>query len=172
MALQCRAYTASGRDVQQYIPPLGNVHEQSEGSHIGPLTLFLLQTYCQRDLWQQEPEWQHYCLPFSFLDLIAERLRREDLWQHEPEWQHYYGLNGTPDLLNVTTNFLQERLAKVKDTKGQGEDPSDQGQKLSAENLRMVNGVSGGLEALAWIISDPGDVVIVPTPTYARWNIG
>ena len=33
----------------------------------------------------------------------------------------------------------------------------------------MVNGVSGGLEALAWIISDPGDVVIVPTPTYARW---
>jgi len=88
-------------------------------------------------------------------DLIAERLRREDLWQHEPEWQHYYGLNGTPDLLNVTTNFLQERLAK--------------GQKLSAENLRMVNGVSGGLEALAWIISDPGDVVIVPTPTYARF---
>ena len=120
--MQCRAYTASGRDVQQYIPPLGNVHEQSEGSHIGPLTLFLLQTYCQRDLWQQEPEWQHYCLPFSFLDLIAERLRREDLWQHEPEWQHYYGLNGTPDLLNVTTNFLQERLAKVKDTKGLDED--------------------------------------------------
>ena len=104
--------------------------------------------------------------------MIAERLRREDLWQHEPEWQHYYGLNGTPDLLNVTTNFLQERLAKVKDTKGQGEDPSHQGQKLSAENLRMVNGVSGGLEALAWIISDPGDVVIVPTPTYARWKIG
>ena len=50
---------------------------------------------------------------FYFLDLIAERLRREDLWQHEPEWQHYYGLNGTPDLLNVTVNFLQERLAKV-----------------------------------------------------------
>ena len=53
-------------------------------------------------------------LPICFLDLIAERLRREDLWQHEPEWQHYYGLNGTPDLLNVTANFLQERLAKVK----------------------------------------------------------
>ena len=51
------------------------------------------------------------------------------------------------------------------------EGPSHQGQKLSAENLRMVNGVSGGLEALAWIISDPGDVVIVPTPTYARWKL-
>ena len=47
--------------------------------------------------------------------------------------------------------------------------PSIKGEKLSAENLRMVNGVSGGLEALAWIISDPGDLVIVPTPTYARW---
>ena len=54
--------------------------------------------------------------PFSFLDLIAERLRCEDLWQHEPEWQHYYGLNGTPDLLDVATNFLQERLAQVIDT--------------------------------------------------------
>ena len=49
--------------------------------------------------------------------------------------------------------------------------PSIKGEKLSAENLRMVNGVSGGLEALAWIISDPGDLVIVPTPTYARWMI-
>ena len=47
--------------------------------------------------------------------------------------------------------------------------PSIKGEKLSADNLRMVNGVSGGLEALAWIISDPGDPVIVPTPTYARW---
>jgi len=88
-------------------------------------------------------------------DLLAEKLQQGDLWQHEREWQHYYGLNGTPDLLNVTANFLQERLA--------------QGEKLSAENLRTVNGVSGGLEALAWIISDPGDVVIVPTPTYARF---
>merc|ERR1712088_1278569 len=88
-------------------------------------------------------------------ELLSERLRRHDLWRHESDWQHYFGLNGTPDLLRVTTNFLQERLA--------------QGEKLSAENLRMVNGVSGGLEALAWIISDPGDVVIVPTPTYARF---
>ena len=51
-------------------------------------------------------------------------------------------------------------------------DLNHQGEKLSAAKLRMVNGVSAGLEALAWIISDPGDVVIVPTPTYARWNIG
>jgi len=88
-------------------------------------------------------------------ELLSERLRRHDLWQHESDWQHYFGLNGTPDLLRVTSNFLQERLA--------------QGEKLSAENLRMVNGVSGGLEALAWIVSDPGDLVIVPTPTYARF---
>ena len=107
--------------------------------------------------------------PSLFADLLATRLRQDDLWQHEPAWQHYFGLNGTPDLLDVTANFLQERLAQGMIISGHGWDPSDQGQKLTAEKLRMVNGVSGGLEALAWIISDPGDVVIVPTPTYARW---
>ena len=48
-----------------------------------------------------------------FADLLATRLRQDDLWQHEPAWQHYFGLNGTPDLLDVTANFLQERLAQV-----------------------------------------------------------
>ena len=110
------------------------------------------------------------------LELLSERLRRDDLWRHESDWQHYFGLNGTPDLLRVTTNFLQERLAQVSlfllslsEWEQFAFSPSIKGEKLSAENLRMVNGVSGGLEALAWIISDPGDLVIVPTPTYARW---
>ena len=48
------------------------------------------------------------------VELLSERLRRDDLWRHESDWQHYFGLNGTPDLLRVTTNFLQERLAQVK----------------------------------------------------------
>ena len=43
-----------------------------------------------------------------------------------------------------------------------------QGEEVSSENLRLVNGVSGGLEVLSWVLADPGDVVIVPTPTYAR----
>ena len=47
------------------------------------------------------------------VELLSERLRQDDLWQHESDWQHYFGLNGTPDLLRVTTNFLQERLARV-----------------------------------------------------------
>ena len=34
----------------------------------------------------------------------------------------------------------------------------------------MVNGVSAGLEVLSWVVADPGEVVIVPTPTYARWR--
>ena len=51
--------------------------------------------------------------PSLFADLLATRLRQDDLWQHEPAWQHYFGLNGTPDLLDVTANFLQERLAQV-----------------------------------------------------------
>ena len=113
------------------------------------------------------------------VELLSERLRKDDLWQHESDWQHYFGLNGTPDLLRVTTNFLQEKLAQVyffllslSECFVFNHFPLHQKEeKLSAENLRMVNGVSGGLEALAWIISDPGDLVIVPTPTYARWMI-
>ena len=35
----------------------------------------------------------------------------------------------------------------------------------------MVNGVSSGLEVLSWVLADPGDVVIVPTPTYARYVV-
>ena len=46
-----------------------------------------------------------------------------------------------------------------------------QGCEVSPERLRMVNGVSCGLEVLSWVLADPGDVVIVPTPTYARYGV-
>jgi DNA-binding transcriptional MocR family regulator len=87
-------------------------------------------------------------------DVILERFLRGDLWSHEPAWQHYTGLNGTEDLLRTAAGFLQERLA--------------QGQPVSPEHLRMVNGVSAGLEVLSWVLADPEDLIIVPTPTYSR----
>jgi len=46
-------------------------------------------------------------------DIMQERLQKDGLFTHEPAWQHYMGLNGTPDLLSVTANFLTERLGKV-----------------------------------------------------------
>jgi len=88
-------------------------------------------------------------------DIMQERLQKDGLFTHEPAWQHYMGLNGTPDLLSVTANFLTERLGK--------------GVVISPANLRTTNGVSAGLEALAFILSDPEDVILIPTPTYGRF---
>ena len=43
-----------------------------------------------------------------------------------------------------------------------------QGIPILPSNLRLVNGVSAGLEVVGWVVSDPGEVVLVPVPTYAR----
>ena len=41
---------------------------------------------------------------------------------------------------------------------------------ISVDNLRCVNGVSAGLECISWMLCDPGDVILTPVPTYARWS--
>ena len=43
-----------------------------------------------------------------------------------------------------------------------------QGVEISPTNIRTTNGVSAGLEAIAFILADPEDVILVPTPTYSR----
>ena len=40
---------------------------------------------------------------------------------------------------------------------------------MSPSNLRLVNGVSSGLEVLSFILADPGQVILTPVPTYARF---
>lgn len=89
------------------------------------------------------------------MEELGGRLGRADVWEHRVAWQGYSGMGGTQDLLETTAAFLQERLAK--------------GAPVSPANLRLVNGVSAGLEVLAWVLADPGDLVIVPTPTYSRF---
>ena len=42
------------------------------------------------------------------------------------------------------------------------------GVEIRAENLRTTNGVSAGLEALGFILADPEDIILIPTPTYGR----
>eukprot|EP00090_Calanus_glacialis_P002417 TRINITY_DN11811_c0_g1_i4.p1 TRINITY_DN11811_c0_g1~~TRINITY_DN11811_c0_g1_i4.p1 ORF type:complete len:423 (-),score=100.76 TRINITY_DN11811_c0_g1_i4:67-1335(-) len=88
-------------------------------------------------------------------DVIKERFDKGDLFSHEASWQHYVGLNGTEDLLTVVAQFLSDRMA--------------QSNTISPSNIRLVNGVSAGLEVLSWILADPGEVVLVPVPTYARF---
>ena len=81
---------------------------------------------------------------------------QNDVFAHKREWQHYFGLNGTPDLLSAAAAFLTKRVTR-------GQVP------VSPGSLRLVNGVSAGLEALSWILADPGEVILVPVPTYARF---
>ena len=82
--------------------------------------------------------------------------QQSDVFTHKREWQHYFGLNGTPDLLQAAASFLTKRVTRGEVT-------------ISPGNLRLVNGVSAGLEALSWILADPGEVILVPVPTYARF---
>jgi len=88
-------------------------------------------------------------------DIIKERLDKGDVFRHEASWQHYMGLNGTQELLSVVAQFLSDRIAQPV--------------RILPSNLRLVNGVSAGLEVLGWVVSDPGEVVLVPVPTYARF---
>ena len=78
------------------------------------------------------------------------------MFDHKREWQHYYGLNGSPDFLSAAAEFISERISRGK-------------VPVSAGNLRLLNGVSSGLETLSWILADPGEVVLTPVPTYARF---
>ena len=56
--------------------------------------------------------------------------------------------------LTLLPRFLSDRVAK---------------RTMSAANIRLVNGVSSGLEVFSWVVADPGDVILVPVPTYARF---
>ena len=80
------------------------------------------------------------------------------------------GLNGTEDLLNVVSQFLSDRVAQVLiffSCLIPSHLPS-QPVRINPGNIRLVNGVSAGLEVMSWILADPGEVVLVPVPTYAR----
>ena len=65
-------------------------------------------------------------------------------------------MNGTPEFLSTAAEFITERITRGKVL-------------VSAGNLRLVNGVSSGLETFSWILADPGEVVLTPVPTYARF---
>ena len=64
-------------------------------------------------------------------------------------------MNGSPEFLSTAAEFISERITRGKVL-------------VSPGNLRLVNGVSAGLETFSWILADPGEVVLTPVPAYAR----
>ena len=123
-------------------------------SHAKLLSL-QVHSYCRIVVWKTEKRW-----PLATWVRLATLLWSERN-PRSPQSHHQLSAGETCSGIGPPAIFVNMRTISIS--------PSIKGEKLSAENLRMVNGVSGGLEALAWIISDPGDLVIVPTPTYARW---
>ena len=92
----------------------------------------------------------------DFIQAVYSLLSQGDLFDHKRDWQHYFGLNGSPDFLSTAAEFITERITRGRVS-------------VSAGNLRLVNGVSSGLETLSWILADPGEVILTPVPAYARF---
>jgi len=88
-------------------------------------------------------------------DILQEKLNQPGMFEHKPDLQHYCGLNGTLEFTKTLANFFISRLSN--------------GVQIYPENIRVVNGVSSALEALAFCICDPGDVILIALPTYARF---
>jgi len=126
-------------------------------------TEFLVKNFmkCEQDKFNKETNTNGYvnlgtAVNALVEDLMQERLTKGDLFEHKTEWQHYYGLNGSPDITATAAQFLTERVTRGQVT-------------ISPSNLRLVNGVSAGLEVMSFILADPGEVILTPVPTYARF---
>ncbi|KAG0724598.1 1-aminocyclopropane-1-carboxylate synthase-like protein 1 [Chionoecetes opilio] len=71
-----------------------------------------------------------------------------------PQHQYYNNSSGLLELRTALANFLTRHHK-----------PS---QAISPDNLIVMNGVTACFDALSHALCDPGDVVLTPTPVYAR----
>ncbi len=73
----------------------------------------------------------------------------------DPE-NYKYALTDRPFLLEAVQNFYQERF----------------GVSLKQEEIMSINGSQEGMAHIAWVMCNPGDVVLVPNPGYPIFSIG
>ena len=66
----------------------------------------------------------------------------------------YQDMMGTPQFREVLAGFLGVRLA---------------GRAIDPDNLAVLSGAGSVLETLFYVLTDPGDGVLVPTPSYAAF---
>lgn len=85
---------------------------------------------------------------------LSERLRRGDALSYSPSYQHYYDFDGTRELKGALIGFLGRHFLPAKD--------------IGEDEIVVLNGVTSCLDALSHALCDPGDVIITPTPVYAR----
>lgn len=85
---------------------------------------------------------------------LLSRLSRDDVLKFGPQFQHYYRLYGTDELRNAVANFLSRQLCPER--------------TIDPDKIVILPGVASCLDALGHVLCDPGDVLITPTPVYAR----
>lgn len=72
----------------------------------------------------------------------------------EPESFGYQDMVGAPRFRAVLADFLGKRLA---------------GRRVDPDHLAVLSGAGSVLETLFYVLTDPGDGVLVPTPSYAAF---
>ncbi len=73
----------------------------------------------------------------------------------KPE-NYRYSLKEMPELISAMQDFYQKRF----------------GVALEPDEIMTVNGSQEGIAHIAWVLCDPGDVVLVPNPGYPIFKIG
>ncbi|XP_076064842.1 1-aminocyclopropane-1-carboxylate synthase-like protein 1 [Oratosquilla oratoria] len=85
---------------------------------------------------------------------LVERLTRTDALRFEQQYMHYFNPSGLLELRQAVADTLTRHLAP--------DNP------VSPDNLVIMNGATSCLDALAYTLCDPGDVLLTPTPVYSR----
>ncbi|XP_064120214.1 1-aminocyclopropane-1-carboxylate synthase-like protein 1 [Macrobrachium nipponense] len=85
---------------------------------------------------------------------LATRLAQDDCFKFSPLNQHYYDFRGIKCLKISLSNFFARHFQPYK--------------RVIAEKMIIFNGVSSCLDAISHVLCDPGDIIITPTPVYAR----
>lgn len=87
-------------------------------------------------------------------DVILKRVNEPGLFQFGAKEQHYFPMWGIPELREALASFLSRHLAPDL--------------PVLSQNVLVVNGGVAAMEVLACCLLDPGDVVLTPSPCYAR----
>ncbi|XP_068238829.1 probable inactive 1-aminocyclopropane-1-carboxylate synthase-like protein 2 [Palaemon carinicauda] len=85
---------------------------------------------------------------------LASRLNQKDCFNFSAGNQHYCDFTGDQNLKVSIARFLERHLKPLR--------------RLESDKIMIYNGVSSCLDAISHVLCDPGDVIITPTPIYAR----
>ncbi len=85
-------------------------------------------------------------------DILKEKIKKINAEVDLPKWvAGYTSCNGHPEVLEVFANFYSNFIAKCE---------------IEASHLALSAGATSVIEMTSLLLSDPGDVVVIPAPSY------